>query len=506
MQVNGRLIISNTLWSAGAKGTAMVANFLLLPVLIKNFGLEVYGIWVLSAIMLGYLEVFDFGFTQGLQKYIARARAVSNQQELSRVVVSGTFLLFGLGLIIGSCAYWFAPQVVAFFGLKESSVPIAVELIRIGAFFAVIIWPLKIVRVVLTATMHLKQAHLLFEFGSVLQTIILIVLIYVGVGVVALKWVACFIDVFVLLVGIRLLFRYVPELIWKFKSFSFVQIKRMYRFSFGLFYSSVLVLLSHQVDQLIIAKLLAVASVASYVVVTKPFFFVQGITQMMFISLNPVVHNLNAMSDRERLAALIREGIRLRATISLFGGCLGALFLPEFIELWMGPGFSDLVIWGQLYMLIFFSTCFGVLTNVTKNSGMLGFCNMLDTIKTLFNVVVSIALVHFLGVGGPIIGSVAANIILGDLIFSSILFKKMELPTCHIYTMYLKLVACACSVLVLGFTLKSVWSFNQWHELIFVFVLLSIVYAVVLCLTGNLQAYLRLFRQALARSSSIESL
>jgi O-antigen/teichoic acid export membrane protein len=487
MKINAQLIVSNTLWSAGAQLCVMVANFLLLPIFIKHLSVEMFGVWAISTMILGYMGVFDFGFTQGLQKYIAQAWINKDRVELSRVVVTGTGVLFMLGLAIGIFSYFAAPAVAVFFDLESTNEQLAIELIQIGALFAIFLWPLKIVYVILTSTMHLKQRNLLQAFGSIFQITLLIALIYQGVGVVALKWVASGVDLTIALIGLLILRFYVPGISWHLRAFCFGQILKMHRFSLGLFYGAILALLSQELDQLLVVKFVGVAAVASYVVVTKPYFSIHAMTQMLFVALNPIVHNLNASKDRQRLVSFIHEGIRIRAIVSMFLGGVGFLFLPDFVQLWMGPSFESDVVWGQLLLLVVFSNTFGVLTQVAKNSGELSFCNVTATLKTLLNLLISIVLVVRFGVGGPILGTILANVILGDLILSWFLFRKLGIFPKNIYQTYLKILGAALSVVAIGFFVLSRMPADGWFKLCFYCGLLFILYVLILFLTGSLK-------------------
>ena len=118
MKITRRSVVTNTIWSSVAMLGAQFVALLVVPLFIQNLGEELYGIWVIAYVILGFCNIFDFGFTQGLQKYVAEARAKGDQQELSEVVVSGLGFLTLIGLVIGTAVILSAEAIVHFFSFQ----------------------------------------------------------------------------------------------------------------------------------------------------------------------------------------------------------------------------------------------------------------------------------------------------------------------------------------------------------------------------------------------------
>ena len=227
MQITKKLIITNTLWSASAQVLVMGINLLVLPLFIKNLGAELYGIWVLSGVVLGYLNVFDFGFTQGLQKYAAEARVAGDQRQLSEVVVSGTCLLFFIGLLLGALFWFSADAVVGFFDIQPENQQVASSLLKISALFCVVMWPLRIVDVVLNASMRIKELSFLNAFKTGVQSLVMLGMVWVAADVVLIKWVSAGLIAACSSFGLVLVKKYVPEIRWNFINFQVRQLKRI---------------------------------------------------------------------------------------------------------------------------------------------------------------------------------------------------------------------------------------------------------------------------------------
>lgn len=392
----------------------MLINLFVLPLFIKNLGAELYGIWILSGVVLGYAGVFDFGFTQGLQKYVAEARVKKDDQELSEVVVTGLGILTILGVCIGAVIYWGAPAIVGFFNIEAEQAEVALQLLRISALFSVVMWPLRIVDVVLNASMQIKELSLLNGFKSIIQSIVMLVMIVYSFEIIQIKWVVASLVFAVALYGIALLKKYAPEVCWDFEHFKFHQISRMQGFSLGIFYAGVIGLFSVQIDTLIIGRFLSMSAVTAYVIAAKPFHLIQQVGGLLMRVVTPASYTLGAQKDVARLSRLVTVGVRVRS-LTVIPICFVAFIcVPDFILLWVGNNYSNEIIWAQAFLLVPILACLGVGAHVCKGVGGIALINNFSTAKIALNLVISIILLPHFGVGGPILGTILSNLLLGD--------------------------------------------------------------------------------------------
>lgn len=56
---NRELFISNTVFNVSFKLVNQVIALFILPLFVKNLGAELYGIWVISGIVIGYFGMVD---------------------------------------------------------------------------------------------------------------------------------------------------------------------------------------------------------------------------------------------------------------------------------------------------------------------------------------------------------------------------------------------------------------------------------------------------------------
>ncbi len=403
----------------------MGINLLVLPLFIKNLGAELYGIWVLSGVVLGYLNVFDFGFTQGLQKYVAEARVKKDDQELSEVVITGVGLLFLIGLLLGGIFWIGAPSIVEFFNIQPESQKVATSLLKISALFCVVMWPLRIVDVVLNASMRIKELSFLNVFKTGAQSVVLLVMVWMGADVVLIKWVTAGLIAGCSAFGLVLLKKHLPEIRWNPTHFKINQLQRMHKFSLGMFYAAVVLMLQSRIDTLILAKTMTVASITSYVIAEKLFQIVQRFSQLITVALAPA--SFNIAGDARRMGVLIEESIFYRCIVATFLSSIAFFVAPDFIVLWVGAEYEETVVWARVYLCICpFISVASVPQVARAAGGQVRLVNLFISIEMILNVVLSIFLVSKFGVGGPILGTVIAFFVAGPLLTSNFILKRIQ--------------------------------------------------------------------------------
>lgn len=426
MQITRKLIISSTLWASAAKGSVMLINLFVLPLFIKNMGAELYGIWVLSGVLLGYAGIFDFGFTQGLQKYVAEARVTKDEHELSKVVVTGTVVLLTIGISLGIFVYCSAPVIVGFFSIEQEQAGIAVQLLRIGALFSVFMWPLRICDVVLNSCMRIKELSILSGIKAMTQSVIMLVMVFNVCDIIYIKWVVSSVVLVLSLYGIVLLLKYVPEISWRPSYFCFSQILKMQRFSLGMFAVSLLALISVKIDAVIVGKMLSMEMLVVYVIIAKPFEVINQIGAVLMSTLLPVAYNMLPQANDREKEELICKAIICRTVIVAPITAVSIWATPSFIELWVGSDYVQYAFWAQLFVAVHFFLGLKPLANVGRIAGAMRLVNYMMAIKVFVNLVSSILFVRVFGIGGVILGTVFSNLVFGELLFGTRICKVLR--------------------------------------------------------------------------------
>lgn len=423
--------ISNTIFPVSAGLVAQIIQIFILPLFIENLGAEMYGLFVISTLLVGYVGVLDFGFTEGLTRQVGRAYSENNEKKLSEAVSTGFWLLLGIGALSATAIYLGRFLLVDFLKVGASERELAAQLFTVTAIFSLLQWPLKLPQVILRGTLHIKQEGLAQAATAVVVSLVMLLLVLVSNNVVDIRVGSFAVMAGGLLLQGLLVRRYVPSLRWGMFAFNPSACREMASYSAGMFYTKLLSLLSIRIDQLIIGGMIGAAAIAPYMVASRLFEVVVNNTNKLFGAFLPTVFNLDTDQNRHKLQTLLDDGTRYRALLISPLAYLGIVISPSFIRTWMGPDYVQYAIWSQLFMVPLLFNVFGFGVNIARGRGKLLATNSILTVRVFVNVVLSIILTPPLGIGGPIVGTLVASTVLGDGVFLGVFCKICGLKSAN---------------------------------------------------------------------------
>ena len=91
----------NTLWNLAGAGAPLVVGAAVIPYLVRNAGLEAFGILTMVWALIGYFSLFDLGLGRALTQQVAQKLAVGATGELPMLIKSGLLMAAGTGLAGG---------------------------------------------------------------------------------------------------------------------------------------------------------------------------------------------------------------------------------------------------------------------------------------------------------------------------------------------------------------------------------------------------------------------
>lgn len=417
MKLSRNLIISNAVYNALASVTGRVLGILVLPAFVANLGADMYGIWVLASMLVGYLRIFDFGFTKGLQRYIASASVQEDEDELSRVVSTGTAMLGLIGLVLGVLVIGIRYPIMDFFHVSAANREQAATVLLVAGIACLLHWPLKMPAVVLQATLRIRALSILRCVESIAIPLLMLALVLMSRSIVTIKISVAGTTILFLLLQAVVALKSVPGLRVSLRRCSLACLYKIAPFSLGLFYMSVLTMLAIRIDNFVVAAMLGTVAVTHYVVASKLFELCYFVLLTSSATLMPTLFNLVAAKDTVRIQKALNHSIKYRITAVTPLIFLGMIIAPTFLGLWMGPEYVGLSAWSRVYLLSLFLFVTGIGSNLAATAGYNWQRNAVATVRVIVNLGLSIALTRRYGVGGPILGTVISFLVVGDFLF-----------------------------------------------------------------------------------------
>jgi O-antigen/teichoic acid export membrane protein len=110
--VSGRLLARNTIWNLVGQTAPLLVAFITIPILIKQIGVDRFGVLSVAWMLIGYFSLFDFGIDQGLTKIVADRLGSGEHNEIPTLVWTSLAILLALGLLSGAALAALSPWIV----------------------------------------------------------------------------------------------------------------------------------------------------------------------------------------------------------------------------------------------------------------------------------------------------------------------------------------------------------------------------------------------------------
>lgn len=338
-RASGRRLVAGIAWNLLGRGLPLVLALLLTPVLVRQLGIERWGLFTLALALIGVLGMLDLGIGPALTRTLSARIGAGEREGEAALVVSGIAVLGGLS-IAGAAAGWFAvvPLVE-----RVLNVPPALHDEAIAAMRALVAAaPLVVVNAALWGVL---AAHQKFRAAN-LVTIPVGIFYYLGPVLVLSVW-NSLLGAMLALVACRLV--NTISYLWLVRplvpgisvsAIRFANALPLLRFGGWMTFASALSQALNYADRFLVGALLSMAAVAFYAtpldLVMRFWIFPVAVAQALLPALASSVHGLS-----DGTVALLRRGVLLIGAIVLPAALLLALFAHPLMALWLGPVFAD---------------------------------------------------------------------------------------------------------------------------------------------------------------------
>lgn len=388
--------------------TSALAGLLLTPLLIDRLGTVAFGVWALAWTVIGYLELFEFGFGRATVKLVAE-HSGRRPEAVVRTVNTNLFVLAVFGLValaVGVVVAVFAPawfsvpaslrgETIAVFALLAVSLAASVPLDTFGAALAG------------------HQRYDLLSSANIvsvlLSTAVSIAVLLAGGGLVALAVWNLAVLLGMQIVRWRLLRRVAPGMRLSPSLVDRAAVRPTARLSGWFLVRDVARVAIHRVDLVVVGVVLGVRAAAIYAVAGKLATlarrFITSVARLYF----PFASSVAARDDRRALGGVVVAGSR---TVLLVGAPIAIVlaFLGRAgIEAWVGAGFGDAV--SVLVILAAAQVLFALTEpwwSALMGAGRVRLVATVAIAEAVLNVILSVILAHSLGIDGVALGTLLA--------------------------------------------------------------------------------------------------
>lgn len=331
----------NTLWNLVGTGLPFLLGIITIPYLIKNIGIEAFGVLTLVWALIGYFSLFDFGLGRALTQQVASSLAANDGERIPRLVKTGIlFTVFtGVvgGLILSALSFQLGYDWLKVSGVLQTDTVHCLVVAAIGIPLTTITTGLRgvlegyedfkgvnILRIILGAANFGFPALSVMLYGPSLTAI-------VGTLIVA--------RLVILVAHLLLVNKKLPKGWYKRKT-TIKELKSLFSFGMWMTVSNIIGPLMVTADRFVISAVLGAATVAFYTVpseaLTRILIIPAALTGALFPRMSAKLRTepklaVKLYNDSLKIVSAILIPIVLVITVSSYWG----------LSMWLGKEFAE---------------------------------------------------------------------------------------------------------------------------------------------------------------------
>lgn len=457
------------------------------PFIVNSLGVDEYGVYKTISAITASMMVMDLGLGGTVTRYVASFVADKKENEIPNFMAMNVIQAGILaGVIMGLAA-----------GIYQFIGPIYGD-----SFTAQQLQTAKIIFIILSCNVAIHVIenvfnglvkgynHFIFGNGVMMARLLArIALVFIVLSIYGSSIALVLIDlcVTVIFFVVELIYiRFKLRVTVKFQHWDKSLFVEAGVYSILMFITSIISQVESNLDNVVIGAFAGPALVTVYSVGLTIFSMYLNLSSSVSGIMLPTVTKILREDDwkRKMQRVIVKTG---RFQFLLLGAvvigflCLG----KDFINVWMGKGFSDAYYITLLLMIpSLLELCVNVCLTVLRAKNMIGFRTAIVFATTILNLIVTIILVKNWSYFGAAIGT-AINYIIGSVLIMNIYYrKKLGFNMLKIYKgIFSKIWLCQIATGIVVF-FNSRWLHGTWFSIVVNVILFFIVYGILLMVYG----------------------
>ncbi len=399
-------IIKNVSSSWLGLAVNVVTGLFISPYILHKLGDEAFGLWVLVFAITGYYGLFDFGVRSSVIRYVAKFKAVDDQEHLNQLVNTTLFtyscvavLLLVLtilgGLFVGKLFHVHP----AFEGTAR------ILFLMVGGSLS-LGFPLAVFGGMLEGLQKFYLLNLINIVNTLLRAVLVVVVLNRGYGLLMVAAVTVIFPIInglvnalnaLRLTGVRISSRYLSK----------QTLREVLSYSSGIFIISLATKLRFRTDAMIIGTFLSSAAIAYFAIGSRLVDYANDLVSSLAQIFVPMSSQSQARGDIRHLRKMFVAGNRGCALIIFPITAVFLILGRSLIEVWVGAKYIA-TSYPVLVVLIIPSTL--MLAQATSGRMLYGMAKhrtwaWIVLIEGAANVILSVALVQRFGILGDAFGT-----------------------------------------------------------------------------------------------------
>lgn len=325
----------------GGHGLLTLANFIAVPFILRFTSSSLYGFWVTTLSILGFLALADLGLGISLTRLIAGLdRKEEGGDDIGGVVSTAFYAFCMLGLLFFILGLGMAQYIPGWFKLPPGEAEDVITAYKIAIFSGAISLPMATFGSVVFGYQKMAVGNNIRNVFSVISVGLLICLLFLKVGLVALPLATLFTVVTVGLGNYVYVRRKYPQVRVSLPLANMNDLKQL--FSFGGYFQlgRIANIVTSSTDSMVIAAALGASHVTPYAVTSKlATTFNSAIASKPPIAVFPAISQMYAQGEMNKVRGSFIRLSEYSTRLAMIGCAIMLLANQQFVGLWVGPSY-----------------------------------------------------------------------------------------------------------------------------------------------------------------------
>ena len=449
------------------------------PYMLRMMGQNEYGLYSLVASVIAYLTLLDLGMGDAIIRYTAKFRAEGKQNEQYEMFGMFFLLYIVIGIIAVCVGLSLFFNVESMFGETMSDIELSKAriMLLILIFNLAFTFPMSIFGSIMSAYERFVFPRIVNIARVILNTAVMIVLLYIGYKAVSMVIVQTVFNVLTLILN-YFYCKYHIKIKLYFRRFNWSFLKEVAIYSFWILLNVIMDKIYWSTGQFVLGAVSGTIAVSVFAVAIQlEGMYMQFSTAISSVFLPKVTSMVTKDNDDKELSDLFIKTGRLQYIVLCFILCGFVVFGRYFIRFWAGPEYSDAYI---ITLLFFTSLLIPLIQNlgitILQAKNQMKFRSLLYIGIAICALLLEIVLAKKMGGIGCAI-AIAGALFLGQGLIMNIYYKTVQhINIGRFWYEIGKMSICPLIISVISFVVINHLVIENWLQFIVCILVFSVVY------------------------------
>lgn len=409
----------NTVANFASFGVTIIVAFLIWPLQVHALGDDAYGLWAFLQQLIAYSLLLDFGVRIAVMRNVARLQAaiVADQESpdsIGRLVSTAVISMLVPAAVVMAAGIFAAFWIPVHLGLHGSLIGQAHTAIILATIAIAIAFPGNTFTSCLVAVSRYDLMNLRIIAVQLLRAVLIWYFLTHGYGLVALAAIFLVVQLAGESAEIYFSARHVPGFRIRIGLFDRESLRFLLSFGFYAFLLSIAHRLLYLSDNVVVGAFAGAAAVTFYSVAGNLADYFRNAISNVTKIFGPMIMQLDAMGDGHSLRAMYLNGSRIGMVVAVPGVIFLTCAGRSFLTLWMDPHLAarstaTLVVLSLAALAVPFNAMYTHVLYATDHHRANAYLAMVEGV---FNLGLSIALIHSYGITGVALGSLIPTVVM----------------------------------------------------------------------------------------------